>query len=66
VGVGDRRLKPLGWIGSSYKDLVALLAAVVREIGYALSIARNAPNSRSRESPERLWRCVRFWKSLKT
>lgn len=36
MDVGDRRLKPLGWIGSSYKDLVVLPPAVVREFGYAL------------------------------
>ena len=31
-----RPLKPLGWIGSSYKDLLALPKSVVREFGYAL------------------------------
>jgi phage-related protein len=36
VGGDDRRLKPLGWIASSYKDLLALPPAVVREFGYAL------------------------------
>jgi phage-related protein len=29
-------LKPLGWIGSSYKDLLALPKSVIREFGYAL------------------------------
>lgn len=36
MSVGDRPLRPLGWIGSSYKDLLALPAPVVREFGYAL------------------------------
>jgi len=31
-----RPLKPLGWIGSSYKDLLALPKSVVREFGHAL------------------------------
>jgi phage-related protein len=30
------RLRPLGWIGSSYKDLRTLPAGVVRAFGYAL------------------------------
>lgn len=32
--------RPLEWIGSSYKDLVALPAAVRRFFGYALSLAQ--------------------------
>jgi phage-related protein len=31
-----RPLKPLGWISSSYRDLLALPKSVVREFGYAL------------------------------
>lgn len=31
-----RPSKPLGWIGSSYRDLLALPKNVVREFGYAL------------------------------
>ena len=36
MSAGDQPLRPLGWIGSSYKDLLALPAGVVREFGYAL------------------------------
>lgn len=36
MGAGDRPLRPLGWIGSSFKDLLALPAPVVRVFGYAL------------------------------
>ena len=32
--------RPLEWIGSSYKDLMALPAAVRRFFGYALSLAQ--------------------------
>ena len=32
--------KPLEWIGSSYKDLLALPADVRRFVGYALSLAQ--------------------------
>ena len=32
--------RPLEWIGSSYKDLMALPAAVRRFVGYALSLAQ--------------------------
>ena len=32
--------KPLAWIGSSYKDLMALPAGVRRRFGYALSLAQ--------------------------
>ena len=34
------REKPLEWIGSSYKDLMALPAGVRRFFGYALSLAQ--------------------------
>ena len=33
--------KPLEWIGSSYKDLLALPADVRRRFGYALSLAQH-------------------------
>jgi len=33
--------KPLFWIGSSYKDLIALPAEVKRGFGYALSLAQS-------------------------
>ena len=33
-------MKPLGWIGSSKRDLVSFPAAVVREISHALYIAQ--------------------------
>jgi len=33
--------KPLLWIGSSYKDLIALPAEVKRGFGYALSLAQS-------------------------
>ncbi len=33
--------KPLEWIGSSYKDLVALPQAVRRRFGFALSLAQS-------------------------
>lgn len=36
MSVDPRPLKPLGWIGSSYKDLLALPKSVARAIGYAL------------------------------
>lgn len=36
TGFAGQPLKPLGWIASSYKDLLALPAPVVREFGYAL------------------------------
>jgi len=32
--------KPLEWIGSSYKDLLALPASVRRNVGHALSLAQ--------------------------
>jgi len=32
--------KPLHWVGSSYKDLMALPPAVRRNVGYALSLAQ--------------------------
>lgn len=35
-----RQERPLEWIGSSYKDLMALPAAVRRFFGYALSLAQ--------------------------
>ncbi|MBS0151242.1 MAG: type II toxin-antitoxin system RelE/ParE family toxin [Nitrospira sp.] len=35
-----RRERPLEWIGSSYKDLMALPVAVRRFFGYALSLAQ--------------------------
>ncbi len=35
-----RQERPLEWIGSSYKDLMALPVAVRRSFGYALSLAQ--------------------------
>ena len=35
-----RQERPLEWIGSSYKDLMALPVAVRRVFGYALSLAQ--------------------------
>ena len=35
-----RPLKPLEWIGSSRKDLLALPAAVIDVFGYALYLAQ--------------------------
>lgn len=37
--MGDKE-KPLEWIGSSYKDLMALPADIRRNVGYALSLAQ--------------------------
>ncbi|MDX2223716.1 MAG: type II toxin-antitoxin system RelE/ParE family toxin [Rhodospirillaceae bacterium] len=34
------RLKPLGWIGSSKRDLLAFPADVARELGHALYLAQ--------------------------
>ena len=45
--------KPLEWIGSSYKDLMALPADVRRLFGFALSLAQAGDNS---ELPRRLQR----------
>jgi len=36
----NRKEKPLEWIGSSYKDLMALPVGVRRSVGYALSLAQ--------------------------
>ncbi len=36
----NRKEKPLEWIASSYKDLMALPAGVRRTVGYALSLAQ--------------------------
>ena len=38
--------KPLFWIGSSKRDLLAMPDPVVREIGAALSVAQYAANTR--------------------
>ena len=40
MGAAARRLKPLEWIGSSKKDLLALPEEVVDVFGYALFLAQ--------------------------